>query len=97
MTTLRYVRTLEQVKAARENDPEFMQSSMRQIRCEYRTDEKVYRALIPKPLEALDDPIVCLTFTDISMEVSPDYTMTIGAAIKAESAEPSLLHDRVRP
>jgi acetoacetate decarboxylase len=81
MTRLRYVKTLEQVKKARENDQEFLQSSMRQIRAEYETDEKVYRALVPKPLEALDRPTVCVTFTDIAMHVSPERTITIGAAI----------------
>jgi len=81
MTRLRYVKTLEQVKKARENDQEFLQSSMRQIRAEYETDEKIYRALVPKPLEPLARPTVCVTFTDLAMQISPEYTMTIGAAI----------------
>jgi acetoacetate decarboxylase len=81
MAKLRYVKTLEQVKKARENDPEFMQSSMRQVRVEYETDEAIYRALVPKPLEPVERPLVCVTFTDLAMQVSPDYTMTIGAAI----------------
>ena len=81
MTRLRYVKTLEQVKKARENDQEFLSSSMRQIRAEYETDEKIYRALVPKPLEPLARPTVCVTFTDIAMHVSPERTITIGAAI----------------
>lgn len=81
MTRLRYVRTLEQVKQARERDPEFLKSRMRQIRAEYETDDAVYRALVPKPLEPAPRPVVCVTFTDIAIEVSPQYTMTIGAAI----------------
>lgn len=81
MARLRYVRTLEQVKQARESDPEFLQSSMRQIRCEYRTDPAIYRALVPKPLSPVDEPTVCVTFTDVTMQVSPDYSLTIGAAI----------------
>ena len=81
MARLRYVRTLEQVEKARENDQEFLQSSMRQVRAEYETDEKIYRALVPKPLEPLARPIVCVTFTDLAMQISPQHTMTIGAAI----------------
>jgi acetoacetate decarboxylase len=81
MTRLRYVKTLEQVKKARENDQEFLSSSMRQIRAEYETDEKIYRALVAKPLEPLATPTVCVTFTDIAMHVSPERTITIGAAI----------------
>jgi acetoacetate decarboxylase len=80
MARLRYVKTLEQVKRAREANPEFLRSSMRQIRAEYETDEAVYRALVPRPLEPVERPAVCVTFTDISMQVSPEYTMTIGAA-----------------
>jgi acetoacetate decarboxylase len=81
MTRLRYVKTLEQVKKARENDQEFLSSSMRQIRAEYETDERIYRALVPKPLEPVARPTVCVTFTDIAMHVSPERTITIGAAI----------------
>jgi acetoacetate decarboxylase len=80
MTRLRYVKTLEQVKKARENDQEFLQSSMRQIRAEYETDEKVYRALVTKPLEPLAKSTVCVTFTDIAMHLS-SRTIAIGAAI----------------
>jgi acetoacetate decarboxylase len=81
MARLRYVRSLEQVKQAREHDPEFTKSRMRQIRAEYETDAAVYRALVPKPLEPIEQPVVCVTFTDIAIEVSPQYTMKIGAAI----------------
>ena len=81
MTRLRYVKTLDQVKKARENDQEFLESSMRQIRAEYETDEKIYRALVPKPLEPLERPVVCVTFTDIAMHLSPEHTIEIGAAI----------------
>jgi acetoacetate decarboxylase len=80
MTRLRYVKTLEQVKKARENDQEFLSSSMRQIRAEYETDEKIYRALIPKPLEPTARPTVCVTFTDIAMHLA-SRTIAIGAAI----------------
>lgn len=80
MTRLRYVKTLEQVKRAREANPEFLKSDMRQIRAEYRTDPAVHRALVPKPLEPAEQPEVCVTFTDIAMHISPEYTLRIGAA-----------------
>lgn len=81
MARLRYVRTLEQVKRARENDPEFLQSAARSIRIEYETDAAIYKALVPKPLQPIERPIACATFTDISMQISPEHTMTIGAAV----------------
>jgi acetoacetate decarboxylase len=81
MSKLRYVKTLDQVKKARENDQEFLQSSMRQIRCEYLTDPAIHRALVPKPLEPAAEPAVCVTFTDVTMQISPDYQLTIGAVI----------------
>ena len=43
MARLRYVRTLEQVQKAQRENPEFMQSSMRQIRVEYETHPEIYR------------------------------------------------------
>ncbi len=81
MAQLRYVKTLEQVKKAREANPEFLEASVRSIRIEYATDPAIYRALVPKPLQPLDRPEVCVTFTDIAMHISPEYTMNIGATI----------------
>ena len=81
MAKLRYVKTLEQVKKARENDAEFLQSSMRQVRCEYLTDPAIHRALVPRPLPPAAEPAVCVTFTDVTMQITPDYSLTIGAAI----------------
>ena len=81
MARLRYVKTLEQVKKAQEANPEFLQSSMRQIRCEYETDPEIYRALVQKPFEPVELPVICCTFTDIAMQLSPENTMKIGAAV----------------
>jgi acetoacetate decarboxylase len=80
MAKLRYVKTLEQVKKAREANPEFLKSSVRSIRAEYETDPEIYRALVPKPLEPGARPLVCATFTDISMHL-PGQTLRIGATI----------------
>jgi acetoacetate decarboxylase len=81
MATLRYVKTLEQVKQARETNPEFMDSTVRSIRIEYETDPAIYAALIPQPLEAIATPEVCVTFSHVAMHISPEYTFEIGSAI----------------
>lgn len=81
MSTLRYVKTLEQVKEAREQNPEFMDSSVRSIRVEYETDPAIYEALIPKPLESIGKPEVCVTFSNVQMHISPEFTFEIGSAI----------------
>ena len=56
MARLRYVKTLEQVKQAQEQNPEFMKSDMRQIRVEYETDPEIYRALVQRPFEPVERP-----------------------------------------
>ena len=81
MSTLRYVKTLEQVKQAREENPEFMDSHVRSIRVEYETDPEIYEALIPKPLESIGKPEVCVTFSNVRMHITPEYTFEIGSAI----------------
>ena len=80
MARLRYVRSIEQIKQAREANPEFLPSSVRSIRCVYETDPKIARALLPKPLEAAE-PEVCVTFSHVAMHLSPERTLEIGSAI----------------
>jgi acetoacetate decarboxylase len=80
MARLRYVRTLEQIKQAREKDPEFLPSTVRSVRCVYETDAKIARALLPKPLEPAA-PEVCVTFSHVAMHLSPERTLEIGSAI----------------
>ena len=81
MARLRYVKTLEQVKQAREADPEFLNSSVQSIRCEYETDPAVAAAVVPKPLEPLERPEVCVTFSRVAIHLSPELTIEIGSAI----------------
>ena len=81
MARLRYVRTLEQVKQARESAAGFLKSTVRSLRVEYETDPAIHRALVPKPLQPTPRPVVCTTFTDIAVHLSPENTMTLGAAI----------------
>ncbi len=81
MARLRYVKTLEQVKAARESNPEFLDSTVRSIRCEYETDPALARAVIPRPLEPADEPLVCMTLSHVSMHVTPELTIEIGSGV----------------
>ncbi len=81
MGTLRYVKTPEQVKKAREENPEFLDSTVRSIRIEFETDPEIYAALIPKPLEPIATPEVCVTFSNVQMHITPEYTFEIGSAI----------------
>ena len=81
MARLRYVRSPEQIKQARETNPEFLPSTVRSIRCVYETDPKIARALVPKPLEPDPRPEVCVTFSHVAMHVAPERTIEIGSAI----------------
>lgn len=81
MAKLRYLKTLEQVKQAKESNPEFMDSTMQSIRCVYETDPALVAAVIPQPLKPTDKPEVCVTFTHIAMHVTPEMTIEIGATI----------------
>jgi acetoacetate decarboxylase len=80
MPKVRYVKTPEQVAAAQQNNPEFMSSTVRSIRAVYETDEAIARAVLPKPLE-LVRPEVCVTFSEVAIQITPDYTFEIGSCI----------------
>ena len=81
MARLRYVRSLEQIKQARESDPEFLPSTVRSIRCVYETDARIAAALLPRPLTTAERPEVCVTFCQVAIHISPQFTMEIGSAI----------------
>jgi acetoacetate decarboxylase len=81
MSKLRYVKSLEQVRAARAADPEFLKSTVRSIRCVYETDPKIARALVPQPLVAAARPEVCVTFSQVTIHLAPGQTMEIGSAV----------------
>jgi acetoacetate decarboxylase len=78
---LRYVKTLEQVKKAAESNPEFLESTVRSVRCVYETDPAIIAAVLPKPLEPTDRPEVNVTFSHVAMHITPEYTFEIGSAI----------------
>ncbi len=81
MATLRYVKTMEQVARAAEGNPEFLSSRVRSIRVVYETDPKIAAALIPKPLEPAARAEVCVTFSHVAMQITPDYAFEIGSAV----------------
>ncbi len=81
MARLRYVKTLEQVKRAAEANPEFLNSRVRSIRAVYETDAVVVAAVVPKPLEPAERPEVCVTFSHVAMQLSPDLTIEIGSTV----------------
>ncbi len=81
MATLRYVKTLEQVKQAQEANPEFLNSSVRSIRVEYETDPEIHRALVPRPLEPVEQPLVCVTFSHVAMQITPEFSFEIGSGV----------------
>jgi acetoacetate decarboxylase len=81
MARLRYVKSPEQVAQAAENNPEFLESTVRSIRCVYETDPALVAAVIPEPLKPTDRPEVCVTFSHVAMHISPELTIEIGSAI----------------
>ena len=62
MARLRYVKSPEEIRQSAEANPEFLNSSVRSIRCAYETD----------PAVAADDPVlyVCRLLTQIGIEIS---------------------------
>jgi acetoacetate decarboxylase len=91
MARLRYVKTPEQVKSARDTDPEFLESRIRSIRIVYETDRRVAAAVVPKPLQPDERPEVCVTFSEVAIQVAPELRIEIGSAIFGVRA----LHDGV--
>jgi acetoacetate decarboxylase len=81
MAKLRYVKTLEQVKQAAETNPEFLSSRVCSIRAVYETDPAIAAAVVPKPLTPAEQPEVCVTFSQVAIQVSPEFTIEIGSAI----------------
>ena len=81
MPKLRYVKTPEQVKKAAENNPEFLESTVRSVRCVYETDPRIVKAVTPRPLEPTERPQVCVTFSHVAIHISPEFTFEIGSAI----------------
>ena len=81
MARLRYVKTPEQVRAAAERNPEFLESHVRSLRCVYETDPAIAAAVLPAAFKPTERPEVCVTFSHVAMKITPDFTFEIGSAI----------------
>ncbi len=81
MARLRYAKTLEQVKKAREANPEFLQSTVQSIRCVYESDAALVAAVVPKPLEPTERPEVCVTLSHVAIHLNPELTIEIGSGV----------------
>jgi len=58
MSRVRYAKSLRDLERAGELGGGFLESTVRSIRCVYETDSEVAQAVVPRPLEALTDPMV---------------------------------------
>lgn len=81
MSKLRYVKTADQIAKARQNNPEFLESSVRSLRYVYETDPAIAAALVPRPLVVDPSGQVCVTFSHVAIHLSPEFTFEIGSAI----------------
>lgn len=81
MSKLRYVKTAEQIAKARENNAEFLQSTVRSLRYVYETDPAIAAALVPQPLTVDPAGHVCVTFSHVAIHLTPDFTFEIGSAL----------------
>jgi acetoacetate decarboxylase len=81
MARVRWVKTPDQIKRAAEQNPEFLPSTVRSVRCVYETDPAIVAAVIPHPLMPAARPEVCVTFSHVAMELGPGVTFEIGSAI----------------
>lgn len=80
MAKLRYVRNLQQARAAQDKNPEFsMNNTVRSVRALYRTDAAIAHALLPKPLQPAE-PNVFVQFVKVTMHIPQAEPITIGAA-----------------
>jgi acetoacetate decarboxylase len=81
MARVRWLKTLEQVKRDAERSPEFLSSRMRSLRVVYETDPALAAAVVPRPLVALPRGEVCVTFSHVAMQISPEASFEIGSAV----------------
>jgi acetoacetate decarboxylase len=80
MGRVRYAKSLRDLERNREVGGEFLESTVRSIRCVYETDAEVTQAVVPRPLEATTDPHVQIVFSQVAMHVSPERTLEFAAA-----------------
>ncbi len=80
MSRVRYAKSLRDLERARQLGDEILESTVRSIRCVYETDSEVAQAVVPRPLEAMTDPMVHVSFSRVAMSISPEISVEIGAA-----------------
>src|SRR5690625_3956626 len=84
MARLRYVRSEESLKRAREAPPQqVLNNPVRSVRAVYETDPEIAAALLPRPLEPLERPEIYVQFAHVAMHVSAEQPVNIGAATVA--------------
>ncbi len=86
MAKTRYVKTPEELRAAAKFNPEFLPSSMRQIRALYESDPEVIAALLPPPLKPAPSAHVGVTISQVSMHLGPGLDIEIGAGVFGAAA-----------
>ena len=80
MARLRYVKSPEELKRARQAGPGFLESHVRSIRAAYETEPARAAAVLPRPLEPTR-PEVCVTFSHVAMKLAPELSVEIGSAV----------------
>jgi acetoacetate decarboxylase len=81
MGKLRYVKNAEDLRLAAQFNPEFLPSSLRQIRAVYETDADIVAAVLPPPLTPGERPEVGVTISQVAIHLAPGFDVSIGAAI----------------
>jgi acetoacetate decarboxylase len=81
MGKIRYVKNADDLKLAAQFNPEFLPSSLRQIRAIYETDPDIVAAVLPPPLTPARRPEVGVTVSEVAVHLAPDFDVSIGAAI----------------
>jgi len=80
MSRVRYVKSLRDLERVSSRADGTVESAVRSIRCVYETDSEVAQAVVPRPLEALTDPMVHVSFSTLAISISDESSVEIGAA-----------------
>jgi acetoacetate decarboxylase len=80
MARVRWAKSQAELERAAASNPEFLPSTVRSVRCVYETDPAAAAAVVPRPLQ-LAAPEVCVTFSQVSIHLTPETTFEIGSAI----------------
>lgn len=81
MARVRYAKTIEQLRASAQANPEFLASTVYSLRAVYETDPRIVAAVMPKPLVPTARPEVCVTFSQVAMHIRPGLSVEIGSGV----------------